>query len=316
MGFKDLLGDIGAGAFGLTGPTQAQNLGLPQAAGMTPQELQQLIQMPERQAQMEELKSRAEDRKASLQIQRDKVMKFRSSGSGDLTEDQRLALVHGFLRKKNPVPPSYLKTRGASPAVLADALISNPDYDPVASESEAGGRKAGKMASARLEEGGPPQVLARYAQSTKDVLKVVEETSKNYPRYGAQFLNTAYNKITEQSSPEALIFRQSVSDLRSHIAAVLAKGYAPQKEQQEDAKEYLPLSITPKQLVADLPFLNRLIDIQVKGMMTRVPPGTESIEKSGAGRAINGSQMPQAGGVLPKADDGRHKSLLDKYGVP
>lgn len=192
------------------------------------------------------------------------------SSDQSLTSDEMNALTRATLREKDPLDTQIITFKGPRAKVLAQALLKNPDYTPKQAAAEMAGAKSGAAAESRLEKSGPPQILARYAESTKEVLKVAEEASQNYPRYGAQFLNTAYDKLASQSSPEALQFKQVIGDLRGHIAAVLAKGYAPQKEQIEEAKRYIPDSITPDQLTKDLPFLNRLIDIQVHGMMTPV----------------------------------------------
>ncbi len=196
-----------------------------------------------------------------------------ASAQSPLSPEEENALVKASLREKDPLPNSLIKSRGAGAKVLAQSLLKDPAYSPNKAEVGLASGKAGASAGAKLQEAGPPQVLARYAQSTKEVLNVAQQASENYPRYGAQFLNTPYNKLKEQSSPEALQFKQSIADLRGHIAAVLAKGYAPQKEQIDEARSYIPDSITPQQLKEDIPFLNRLIDIQVRGMMTPVKAG-------------------------------------------
>lgn len=197
----------------------------------------------------------------------------------DLTSEEQNALTRATLREKNPLDPSIINFKGPRSKTIAQALLKDPNYSPLKAKGETAATISGAAAGERFQRAGPPQVLARYANSTKEVLKVVEEASKNYPRFGEQFLNMPYNKLKTQDSPEALQFKQSIADLRGHIAAVLAKGYAPQKEQIDEAAHYIPDTITPKQLTEDLPFLNRLIDIQVRGMMTPVEPG--SAQKSG-----------------------------------
>jgi hypothetical protein len=196
-----------------------------------------------------------------------------ASAQNQLTPEEDAALVKASLREKDPIPNSLIKSRGAGAKILAQSLLKDPNYTPQKSEIDLAAGKAGTSAAAKLESAGPPQVLARYANSTKEVLKVLQQQSAEYPRFGEQFLNAPYNKLKEQSSPEALKFKQSIADVRGHIAAVLAKGYAPQREQIEEAQRYIPDTITPKQLTEDIPFLNKLIDIQVRGMMTAVKPG-------------------------------------------
>lgn len=208
-----------------------------------------------------------------------------SAMANTLTKDETDALVAAMQRKENPLPNSMIKARGPAAKALAQALIKDPNYNPNQAEFELAGGKSGAQAKSRMEEAGPPQVLARYAQSTKDVLDLAAETSKEFPRYNVQFLNTPYIKLKEQNSPEALKWTQVMADLRGHIAAVLAKGYAPQQQQIEEAARYIPDSMTPKQLAADIPFLKRIIDIQTHGMMTRVDPknltkGTASLSKN------------------------------------
>lgn len=200
-----------------------------------------------------------------------------SSQTQALSEEELNALRDASLKHPDRFPPDLLKSRGLQPKFIAQQLLKNPEYNPAAANVGYAGEKMSATSAARLQASGPPQVLARYANSTKEVLKVAQEASDKFPRYGVQFLNSPYIKLAYQTSPEALQFKQVVADLRGHIAAVLAKGYAPQKEQIDEAMKYIPDTITPKQLKEDIPFLNRLIDIQVKGMMT--PASAVSKEK-------------------------------------
>lgn len=195
------------------------------------------------------------------------------SSDQTLTKEEMDALKKATTRKDNPLDPSIITYRGPRAKIIAQSLMDDPNYSPNPAKGQSAAATSGASAAARLQAAGPPQILARYAQSTKKVLDVTEKASEKFPRFGEQFLNTPYIKMASQSSPEALQFKQSVADLRGHIAAVLSKGYAPQKEQIDEAAKYIPDSITPKQLKEDIPFLKRLIDIQTEGMMTPVAAG-------------------------------------------
>lgn len=210
----------------------------------------------------------------------------------NLTQDEMRALQGAMTRSNNPLPASMISFRGPRAKLMAQSLMSNPDWSPVAGESSLASAKAGASASARLTQGGSAQMTARTANAAREQLSILEDISSKFPRSNVQLMNTPIIKFDAQTMPEAQNWIIALNSFRNEYASALMRGNMPQGEAQREVAKSLPENITPRQLAAAIPLLRREIDALVKGQMT---PATG---KEGQGAAPN------------------HSALLDKYGVP
>lgn len=86
--WSNLLGDVLQGAAGNTTPTQADQLGMPQANGLNPAQLQDLMMMPERQAQTQAL----QEQTATAPIRQD-LLKAQAALARSKTTDSKKGLI-------------------------------------------------------------------------------------------------------------------------------------------------------------------------------------------------------------------------------
>lgn len=235
------------------------------------------------------------------QIEADAAAKARGTASAKptgtdqaLTPDEMKALRGAMTRKENPLPASMISFRGPRAKLMAQSLMSDPNWSPVSGESGLAAAKAGASAGARLQEGGSAQMTARTANAANAQLDILSEISKKFPRTNVQLMNTPIIKFDAQTMPEAQDWIIALNSFRNEYASALMRGNMPQGQAQEEVARSLPENITPKQLESAIPLLRRELQALVKGQMTRAT-GKE-------GQAV--------------AAPSNTSALLDKYGTP
>jgi hypothetical protein len=220
------------------------------------------------------------------QIEADAAAKARGTASAkpkvqdqNLTPEEMKALQGAMSRSKNPLAASMISFRGPRAKLMAQSLMKDPDWSPVAGEAGLASAKAGASAGARLTEGGSAQVVARVAQSAREQLDILQQASDKFPRSDVKFLNTPIIKLDSQVYPEAQNWLIAIQTARAEYATALNRGNIPSQEQIKESEKALPDTITPKMLPGAIAQLRKGLDATVKGMMTpakAVTPGSTS----------------------------------------
>ena len=291
--FRNLFGDILTGMAGTTQPSQAQSLGMPQAAGLTPQQLQELMMMPVR-------KSLEEYRNESLAVQRDKIKtQGGNSAMAGLTDEEQLALAHGISRDNNPLMLSDIKTRGIGPKIAAMALMKDPDWDPTVAAMGRGKRVA-KATGEGGVQGKQGQLIGSAAGSMEDMLDKASVLIPTVSPSKAKIVNQALQAGLEQvNDPSLMELYGYLTSAAGFYASLQKNGGVPDSVETKAAMKVINSHLNKSGFEGMAKALrneaqSRVYRIQGKGFEEKPFDRQKQTDK-------------------PKPN---HAALLDKYGVP
>lgn len=206
-----------------------------------------------------------------------------------LSPEEMNALKGAMGRAKNPLPASMISFKGPRAKLMAQSLMSDPNWSPIAGEAGLASAKTGAEATARVQ-GGKGFEIGALGGTVEDTLNKLEPLIPKLGPNKLAILNKAYQaglqQVNDPDVNKALVYLNEATALQ---ASVLKGGGAPTDEDIKLARPYFNQGLNPAAFA---------------GMREAI----RNVNESRTGRL--------QGKIQQSAPSSSNSALLDKYGTP